>query len=143
MTSSVHTVYNTNILHYTVCFNPDDLRLTMATGNDPTSVLSEGRVELFYNGVWGGVCADWWDLNDAMVVCRQLGFPDAMELMHGTLLGNGTGLPLLINVHCNGSEEHLRGECALSEIDDDHNCHYGEAGVVCQGALIYIYPDSG
>ena len=37
-----------------------------------------GRVEVFYEGKWGKICRNEWDINDVKVVCRQLGFQSAI-----------------------------------------------------------------
>ena len=36
--------------------------------------LSVGRLELCLNGQWGVACQDYWNNEQASVVCNQLGF---------------------------------------------------------------------
>ena len=38
------------------------------------SVPNEGTVEVCQYSVWGRVCDDQWNTDDARVVCRQLGY---------------------------------------------------------------------
>ena len=49
------------------------LRLVSRTGQTST-VLSEGRLEVYRNGEWGTVCSRDFGFVAADVACRQLGF---------------------------------------------------------------------
>ena len=48
-------------------------------------------MQVLFNGTWGTVCDDYWDILDARVVCRQLGFADAVKATHNAFHGAGAG----------------------------------------------------
>ncbi|KAI4901972.1 hypothetical protein NFI96_006074 [Prochilodus magdalenae] len=97
-------------------------------GNDRCS----GRVEIYYNGQWGTVCDDGWGMNDAKVVCRQLGCGRAVSALHNAHFGQGSGPIHLDDVGCYGSESALF-KCPHREFGK-HDCSHGEdASVICSG----------
>ena len=90
----------------------------------------EGRVEIRYNGTWGTVCDDGWDLRDAQVVCRMLRFVDASTAPGLAKFGEGSDEILLSHVGCNGTEDNL-ADCVHLGFGV-HNCQHNEdAGVTC------------
>ena len=103
-----------------------------------TEGLYEGRVEVYYNGEWGTICDDGWDLNDAEVVCRELGYGPAIAERH---YGQGSGKIWLSDLDCVGTESSIVN-CSHNGWGV-HNCnHTSDAGVKCTppkgNGLIYV-----
>ncbi|KAI8506522.1 Leucine-rich repeat-containing protein 15 [Branchiostoma belcheri] len=103
----------------------------------------EGRVEVFHGGQWGTICDYYWDIRDANVVCRHLGYSDAVRPTHNALFGQGSGRIWLEDVNCTGIETSL-SQCRHPGWGV-HNCeHSDDAGVVCipgSDIMVRVGPD--
>ncbi|XP_058864817.1 scavenger receptor cysteine-rich type 1 protein M130-like [Acipenser ruthenus] len=109
------------------CSEPAELRL--AGSSSPCS----GRVEVRFEGSWGTVCDDSWDLKDAQVVCRQVGCGAAESTGGGeAMFGQGNGIIWLDEVNCRGSEMHL-WDCRRSQLGHNDCYHKEDAWVTCAG----------
>ncbi|XP_067319360.1 deleted in malignant brain tumors 1 protein-like [Anolis sagrei] len=101
--------------------------------------LCSGRVEVFLSGQWTSVCDDSWGIEEAMVVCRQLGCGSAVSATHEAQFGNGWVPIGLDDVRCGGTESAL-SECPASPWGE-HDCSHEEtAGVICSGQLLSSDP---
>ena len=93
--------------------------------------LLEGRVEIFLLGQWGTVCDYNWDFADATVVCRQLGYPRAIEAPRYAAFGAGSGPSWYYSLYCSGTERNLT-ECSKYNYNFGSACsHSQDAGAVC------------
>ena len=117
--------------------NESDIRLI--NGKTP----DDGRVEICLDGGWGSVCYDRWDIRDAEVVCRQLGYDGRESLpisfycfsllflpaSYPQLSPTSRSDPLYVldDVHCMGIESKL-SDCSHSGVGI-YDCYSGEAGL--------------
>lgn len=141
--AGVNCVYKGNF-HYTTIFltciwplllivDPPQFSLRLVGG----SSMYEGRLQIFYNSIWGSVCDNGWDFNSARVACRQLGFADALVAVTDPDYGNAENEEVFIinNVKCSGNEPGLQ-YCANSGFEY-HDCLVSSvAGVICTGSSI-------
>ncbi|XP_072016223.1 scavenger receptor cysteine-rich domain superfamily protein-like [Amphiura filiformis] len=126
---------NSYCTHYmdagVICTNgPTQYRLVGGSNSN------EGRVEIRLGSVWGTVCDDHWDINEATVLCRQLGLPHGAPMaLAGAYFGQGDELIWMDDVGCAGSELSL-ADCPHPGWGV-HSCgHYKDAGVICAGDII-------
>ena len=102
---------------------------TVRLVNGPTQY--EGRVEVYHNGEWGTVCDDGWDLNDAQIVCSELGFGNAVVATYNSFYGESNSEIWLDNLDCVGNESTI-GECSHRGWGIEYcDRHSEDAGVKC------------
>ena len=91
-------------------------------------------MEVYHNGEWGTVCDHGWDLNNAQVVCRQLGFGPAIIAQSEAFYGQSNDSVIwLDNVNCIGTESKIE-DCSHNGWGD-HNClHFEDVGVLCSAS---------
>ena len=89
-------------------------------------------MEIYLSSSWEAICFDGWDIHDAFVACRQLGYSGADAITRETGAGISSSLK---KVQCKGNEN------TLEDCDHDGwsvgNCGYGYAGVTCTGMLVF------
>lgn len=71
---------------------------------------STGRLEVLHEGQWGTVCDDSWNINNARVACRQLGYPRMAGFTAAEGQEGGDDPIWMDNLVCDGEEDTLQ-EC--------------------------------
>ena len=129
------------------CISINLLLTYIATAEGATRLVngknaSEGLVEIYLHGRWGTICDDLWDIREATVVCKQLGFLDAISAVGSAEFGEGSGPIQLDDLNCFGNETALIN-CSARPIQE-HSCtHSEDAGVRCNTcpSRKYVYAD--
>ncbi|XP_069774016.1 scavenger receptor cysteine-rich domain-containing protein DMBT1-like [Narcine bancroftii] len=101
-----------------------------------------GRVEVYHQGVWGTVDDKGWDLDEAAVVCREIGCGTALQAPGDSYFGSGTGPMVTWSVNCTGNETSLRN-CTLESLNLYKYSQNHNAGVICSERVVLRLANGG
>ncbi|XP_032220945.2 deleted in malignant brain tumors 1 protein [Nematostella vectensis] len=108
----------------------------------PYSHLGEGRVEVFYRGRWGTICQNGFDLRDADVVCRMLGYRSALGYDRCCSRQRpGSGFIWLEGLSCYGYESSI-SLCRHPGWGNTFCSHAQDVGVRCRSNFVTSKPPS-
>ncbi|XP_060064988.1 deleted in malignant brain tumors 1 protein-like [Ylistrum balloti] len=112
----------TFLLHISITV-PTSIKLVPSGGN-------AGRVEVYHSG-WGTICDDTFRHNEAMVICRMLGYNLVVAKAYGeAYFGSGVGTIWMDSIKCLGNETDI-ANCHFDGWGK-HDCSHSEdAGVRC------------
>ncbi|KAI8514478.1 scavenger receptor [Branchiostoma belcheri] len=107
----------------------DPSRIRLIGGSSP----NEGRVEVRPEDslTWGTVCHNQFDMKDADVVCRMLGYPNATQVQNDAYFVQGTGPIYMDDLRCDGNESSIFN-CSYAGWTIQDCDHGQDAGVVCR-----------
>lgn len=94
------------------------------TSRDGNAQMNAGRIEIYYNGQWGSVCSSYVRKFAADVICRMVGFGQAVTTVHDGRYDPVDGddpLPVLLEgVWCRTGTEGSLASCTLyTEVSAD------------------------
>ena len=89
-----------------------------------------GKVEVKYNGQWGTVCDDKFDMMDANVICRMIGAPSAVHITSAGPVRDLDQPIWLDDLLCTGNETTLL-ECLHAGFGNNNCKHNEDVLVVC------------
>ncbi|XP_060081975.1 soluble scavenger receptor cysteine-rich domain-containing protein SSC5D-like [Ylistrum balloti] len=98
--------------------------------NTKDGTIGAGRVEIYHEGVWGTVCDDQFEEDDARVVCRQLGYSGEARVFTEAYYGQGNDPTWMDDINCNGGEDRL-ADCSFAGWGEEDCSHGEDVGVQC------------
>lgn len=112
-----------------LCSGSDCATTDLVPYDGPT----QGRIEVYRDGVWGTICSHGWTYWDADLFCQYLGYPGAYPHAFATdaYFGEGTGPILLAELDCTAESPDIF-HCPSQKEKASSGCAHGnDAGVVC------------